>query len=549
MTYIVKRNLLVAVSIVASILIGAAQTITEVAAPQLIEVPVTFAKGLGGWDNGPKVSFSADGQYLMAYTELETKVWRMPEGALIYRFSTAMMKDDPKRGVLNYSAGPAIITADGKYLYTHGGSGQDYGMMPMDMKTGELLANGPIKDSLRNGSYQYQRELINSREARNKMLEQFKSLKIVGAQDFKAADELSVHCMIPSAAYPGEIVVAFWRSFTGSNSFIKDNMTKSVKEVRAEMKSRGNNKFLDIHAARYNPTTNTAVYLGNLMKGVVNADVFEAEFYLSLSPLDDIAYIQGVRSLAKTAYTMGRVGSPYFTSVNSFNGTVLWDPATTLRGQFSFDGFNDFGFPVFKVFNEELVASKIVFEPGTGKILHRYTFSTALPNRYVHNLQWNAVVAVEQLSDKSWTVALYDGTTGKHLLSFPDEQASRNIAAATDTENKRFNDYVNANQKAMQESWDRQIAENAAAALAVQQQKAKHAADHAANYKPCPECNGTGVWVNSGIAKAYSKTTYSEGRASDGSAVTIRHTESSNGGYWEQRTACLRCSGRGEVHR
>jgi len=549
MTINLKRKLLVAVSIGTFLLHGAAQTITQVAAPKLISVPVTFAKGLAGWDPGPKVSFSADGQYLMAYTELEAKVWRMPEGALIYRFNTALMKDDPNRGLLNYMACGIHITSDEKYLYTHGGTGQDYGLMPMDIETGQLLANGRIKDSLRNGSYQYRRELINSNEASVKMREKFKSLKIVGAQDFNMDDNISVYSMIPSADYPGEVIVAFWRSFTGNKNFIKEHMTQSVKQVRAAMKSRGNEKFIDIHAARYNPKTNTAVYLGNMMKGVVNADVFEREFYLFLSPIDDIACIQGVKSLKKTAYDMGIVGSPSFTTVNSYSGNVLWDPATTLRGQFSFDGFNDFGFPVFKVLNEELVASKFVFEPGTGKVLHRYTFSTALPKRYVHNLQWNAVVAVEQLADKSWTLALYDGTTGKHLLSFPDEQASLNVAAAKDAEIKRHNDYVNAAQKAMHDSWDRQMAENAAASLAFQQQKAREAADHAANYKPCPLCKGTGVWVNTGVAKAYRKTSYSEGRALDGSRTTIKHTESSTGGYWEQRGPCLKCSGRGEVRR
>ena len=549
MTSILKRNLLVAVSICVSLLSSYAQTITQVAAPQLIDVPITFAKGFNDWTGVPQVSFSLDGQYLMANTEQEAKVWGMPEGELIYRFNIAMMKDDPKRGLMNYRAGTPTITVDGKYLYTDGGNGQDYGLMPMVMETGELLENGPVKDSLRNGSYQFRREIISSHEAKLKMLQQFRSLKIVGAQDFSSDDGLSVQSMVPSSAYPGEVIVAFQRSFKGTNSFIKENMNQSVKEVRADMKSRGQERFVDVHAARYNPKTNTAVYMGNMMKGIINADVFEGEFQLFLSSIDDIAYIQGVKSLKKTAYNGGRVGSPYFTSINSNDGKVLWDPSTTLQDQFIFDGFNDFGFPVFKALNNYFVTSKFVFEPFTGKVFQRYSFSAPLPEKYVHNIQWNVVVAVEQRADKNWTVALYDGKTGKHLLSLSDEQAALNMATATATEAKRHDDYINAYQKAMRESWDRQLEEQAAASQALQQKKAEDDATHAANYKPCPECKGTGVWVNSGVAKAYRKTTYSEGRALDGSRTTIKSTESSTGGYWEQRSPCLKCNGRGEVRR
>lgn len=524
-----------------------AQT-TQVAEPQLINMPVSFGKDLHEYSNGPKISFSADGQYLMAFTDLEAKVWHMPEGTLVYRFNTAMMTDDPKRRILNYRAGPPVITADGKYLFTNS-TGQDYGMMPVELETGELVANGLIKDSLRNGSYQYRRELLGSRPERDKMLLQFRSLKISGLDDFSNDDQLSIHSMVASAGYPGEIIVAYWRAFAGSRGFINDNLKESVKEVRANQKRLSQNVFSDIHVARYNPSTNTAVYLGNALKGAFNMNLFKEEFFLALSPIDDIVYVQGIKSPEKLAYSRGRVGSPTFASVNSYNGTVLWEPSTTIKNQFSFDGYNDFGFPIFKEIKNDEVLSKTVFEPNTGKVILKYAFSAPLHSSYVHNVQWNVVVATQQLADKSWAMALYDGSTGKHLLSFPDEQASRNSAASSDAEIKRINDYNTAAQKAMHDHWDRQTEQWAHEAVAEQKRKAADAVTHAANYKPCPVCKGTGVWVNSGVAKAYRRVSYSEGRSLSGSRTVIKNVESSTGGYWEQRSACLKCYGKGEVRR
>lgn len=538
---------LVALSWVVAVTPAAAQT-TQIVKPQLINVPVSFGKDLHEFSNGPKVSFSADGQYLMANTDLEAKVWHMPDGELVYRFNTAMMTDDPTRRILNYRAGPPVITSDGKYLFTNS-TGQDFGMMPVALETGELVGNGQVKDSLRNGTYQYRRELLGSRAERDKMLSQFRSLKISGHDDFSDDDKLSIHSMVASATYPGEIIVAFWRSFAGSRGFINDNLKESVKEVRAKQKRSSQNVFRDIHVARYKPATNTSVYLGNVLKGAFNMNLFPEEFFLALSPVDDIVYVQGIKSPEKLAYSRGRVGSPTFASINSYSGAVLWEPSTTIKNQFSFDGYNDFGFPVFKEIDNYEVLSKTVFEPNTGKVVHKYAFSAPLHRSYVHNIQWNAVVATEQLSDKSWSIALYDGSTGKHLLSFPDEQASRNSAAASDAEIKRINDYNTAAQKAMHDHWDRQAAQWAREAVAEQQKKAADAITHAANFKPCPSCKGTGVWVNSGVAKAYRRVSYSEGRSLSGSRTTIESVESSSGGYWEQRSACLQCWGKGEIRK
>ncbi len=527
-----------------------AQTVTPVAAPQLIPVPTTFGKGLNNSDGGPQVSFSADGQYLMANTQTEAKVWHLPDGEMIYRFNIALMVgEDPKRQLLNYRAGPPVITTDGKYLYTYGGTGQDYGMMPMEMETGTMLRKGLTRDSIRNGSYQYARELINSHEAKIKMLQQFHRLKINGADDFEDEDALNVQSMVASTAYPGQVIVAFWRGFAGSKSFITSNLKESVKQVREVQKRSTANRFYELHAARYNPATNTPVYMGKVLNRIVALDVFNRDFYAALSPVDDIAYLQYTSSPQRKAFSLGPVGSPTVATINDLNGTPLWVPSATGAGALAFKGFDAFGFPFFDEMKDDKVLSRQVFEPLTGKLLYKYLFSAALSPRYRYNLQWNVVVAVEQLEDKNWTVALYDGTTGKHLLSLPDEQEARNASAATDAENKRQNDYVNAYQKAMRESWDRQQAQYAREAREEQEKKRVDAIAHAKIFRPCDLCSGTGVWVQSGYVNASRKTSYSKGRSSDGSRATIVTTVSNPGGRWEQRGPCLRCNGRGEVRR
>jgi len=536
-----KHKLFVSIIILlVTILPGAAfaQTI-NVVAPKLVAAPVAFADATYG--TAPSVYFSSDGRYLLAHTGREAKAWRMPEGELVYRFNTSMMKDDKTRGVLNYAVTGIEITADGKFIYTRGGSGQDFIMIPAYLETGELLEDGLVKDSIKNGLYQFRRGLKNIGEASIRVMNEFygstSPLLIKRSKDGNFDEKLGILGLTASADYPGEIIVCYRQTFCGSRSFINEHLTKSVKEVREQQFSSNRCQFYDVHASRFNPATNTAVYLGNLLKGFGGVD-FRETIKVVPSPLGDVIYVTA--DAMKTGVA--------FHSFNSPDGKVLWDPSKKLQGNFSFMSFDDFGNVVFRTFNGRAVTSEVQLDALTGEVLHQYIFSAPLLQN-VYNAQWNLNVAVSKTTSGDYGISMYDAVSGEHRLSVNDAEGAAAITAKTTAEINRFNAYVAANQKAMQDSWDLQIAENARYAQAAREKKIVDDAAHATAYKPCPLCSGTGVWVNSGVAKAYRKTSYSEGRALDGSRTTIKSTESSTGGYWEQRGPCLKCHGRGEVRR
>ncbi|MGF2411720.1 MAG: hypothetical protein ACQUYJ_05295 [Ferruginibacter sp.] len=528
---------------------------TTVVSPKLVAAPVAFAKLGNGiqWDAGPTISFSEDGQYLLGFTQREAKAWLMPEGELVYRFNTSMQKEDKSRGVLNYAVTGIKITPDGKYIYASGGSGQDFMMMPADLATGELLPDGLIKDSLKKGTYQLRRGIRNNADVSMQVMQSFwgqsSPLMIKRDKDGDFNDQLIIYGMVSSVAHPGELIICYTQSFCGSRSFIKNRLTESVKEIRSKQYNSNRCQFFDAHVARYNPATNTSVYLGNALKGAGGVDFMDHQLILSPSPVDDIVYVSGLKSKDnKPAYTTGPVGKPSFASFNTLDGKVLWEPATKLKGNFVFNGFNEFGNAVFKTVTDNTINSEVVFEPLTGNVLSTRTFLSPKPKVY-YNAKWNINVAVTKTASEDWGVSIYNAGNGEYMLAVADQKGATEITAKTQGEMDRYYAFLAANRKALQEAYDRRLAEDARAAVAYQEKLSRDAAYHAAHFKTCPLCNGTGVWVVSGVAKAYRKSTYSEGRALDGSRTTIKSTESSTGGYWEQRSACLKCSGRGVVAR
>lgn len=539
-------------SLTAATLNGNAQQ-TTVVSPKLVAAPVAFAKLGNGtqWDGGPVISFSEDGQYLLGFTTREAKAWLMPEGELVYRFNTSMQKEDKSRGVLNYMVTGIKITPDGKYIYASGGSGQDFMMMPADLATGELLPDGLIKDSLKKGTYQLRRGIRNSTDVSMQVMKALwgrsSALMIKRDKDGDFDDNLTIYGIVSSVAHPGELIICYTQSFCGSRSFIKDRLTESVKQIRSKQNNSNGCQFFDVHVARYNPATNTSVYLGNALKGAGWVDFMDTDLILSPSPIDDIVYVSGLKIKDNMpAYLTGPVGKNSFASFNTVDGKVLWEPATKLKGDFVFSGFNEFGNAVFKTVSSNLINSEVVFEPLTGNMLSTRTFLSPKPKVY-YNAKWNINVAVGKTASGDWGVSIYSADNGEYMLAVADQKGSTEITAKTQAELDRFYAAIAANRKAMQEAYDRRLAEDARAASAYQEKLSRDAAYQAANFRSCPLCKGTGVWVVSGVAKAYRKTSYSEGRALDGSRTTIKSTESSTGGYWEQRGACLKCGGRGVV--
>lgn len=519
-----------------------AQT-TKTVTPKIVPAPAAFASSIGAWNPEPTVLFTKDGQYVLGFTEREAKAWRMPEGKLVYRFNTGMVKDDPKRGVLNYGVSDLLITADRKYIYAKGSQGRDFVMLPMDLETGKLLANGPLKDSLKSGEYQLKQGIRSSNEATFGILERFYSPKtsplIINREKATSFEEgLTILGITSSPRYPGELIICFKQSFCGSRNFINKHLKESVKDVRKEQYRSNGCSFEDVHAARFNPTDKTATYLGNILKGYIGVD-YGYNISALPSPTGDVVLLSGT----------DLVKHEPFQSMNTFDGTVLWKPSDVIKGKNRFKGFNDFGFAVFTVYDGDFTTEELTFDALTGKLISKSIFSPPLPKNYIYNSQWNVNVVINKLEDGSHSLGVYDASSGNPLLSLTDEAGAKQYASTIKSAYNSWEANTAAAQKAMQDSWDRQLAGFARESQELKAKNAKDEATHAANFKPCPQCNGTGVWITSGVAKAYSKTSYSEGRALDGSRTTIKSTESSSGGAWEHRAACLKCFGRGEIHR
>ncbi len=520
-----------------------AQT-TTVVAPIPVPAPVAFAPGVipGRWNPAPTVYFTPDGEYVLGYTELEAKVWHMPEGELVYRFNPSMMHDDKTRGVLNYSVRDVLLTPDGRYVYTKGGRGDEI-LIPVDLQNGEIVENGLVRDSIRNGEYQLKHGIKDIRQAAlgiyKKLLYPKTSPLLIKRKSATSFGEgLTMLGLTSSHDFPGEIVVCFSQSFCGTDKFIKQYVKENVKDVRKEQNRSNGCHYYDFHAARFNPASNTAVYLGNILKGFAGID-YNSDVTAIPSPVDDIIFISGYDIKTKQN----------FQTINTYDGTVLWKPSDVIKGTNTFVGFNDFGFAVFKVLNGNATVAELTYNAVTGKLISQNNFSPALPKNHIYNADWNVQVVINELADRSFSLAIYDARTGKHLTSLTDDAGAKQFATAYGNAYRAWETNIAAAQKAMQDSWDRQKAQFALASQQLNAQKAREDATHSAKYKTCPLCKGTGLWITSGVARAYSKTTFSEGRALDGSRTTIRSTESGKGGYWEHRSACLKCFGKGEILR
>ena len=128
-----------------------AQRSIQVAPPkESAPLPVAFA---GEKISGFGMDISEDGQYLLAHSLREAKVWKLPEGELIYRYQAGSSKGD-KNGVYSqrFSYQPLVITHDGKYVFVSANGGPQ-ALEAAELLTGELVPDGLLLDSLKAGKY------------------------------------------------------------------------------------------------------------------------------------------------------------------------------------------------------------------------------------------------------------------------------------------------------------------------------------------------------------------------------------------------------------
>ncbi|SES72213.1 hypothetical protein [Hymenobacter actinosclerus] len=500
-----------------------AQIITAVAPPnESGPLPVAFA---GEQTSGIRMDISDDGQYLLASTMREAKVWKLPEGTLIYRYQSGSGKED-KNGVFSqrFSAQPLFITDDGKYLFLSK-NGMRQASEAVELASGERVPNGPLLDSLKAGKYRQTTTLLDL---------SVEKTALPVPRDFDNGGRLEPAGLVgvaPDIQHPGEAIVCFRQEYCGSKNWIKEKTKYSVKELRALQKERRHCQFYDYHIARYNLATGKATHLATLPYGVEQIDYYK--MLATPSPFGDVVYVNVLPF-------KDQQGTPQ--AVVTTEGKELWRIGADEQGR-EFQRFDNYGNLVFHQTDTKGIVSVITLRPENGVEVSRYILPAGVA--YLQLIaQWDMYTVARQNVDGNWTIALYSITDGTRMAMLTDEAGALAFAKKyrqqVDAEATAYQNILRAREQAWQN--------NVRAAAAYKQEVAANTAAHAKNFMPCPKCDGMGYSAKSGYSPGSSKTTTGV-QVVNGRYTNVATTTTTAGGSYTSYEMCPVCKGRREVPR
>ncbi|MEJ7625604.1 MAG: hypothetical protein WKF35_01985 [Ferruginibacter sp.] len=510
-----------------------AQRIINGAAPVTVNMPGAFAAT--GRYPSVELEISRSGKLAIATTPNEAKVWKLPGGELLYRFQKPASADE--RGeVITYGSISLYLTSDEKYLYPHTKT------EVANMETGELLADGALRDSILSGNYEMwrgnYRNLTPFPPALWTKLFTAGSSPLSAKRDYTPPgfDERIGPIIYEADPFEKDVLQIIYRQeYCGSKDWIKNTLKKDVSEFRARLKKNNNSTYYDYHWASYNVATGKVLYFGRLMDSASTRipGAFAGVQSASISPFGDVAVAE--------CFGHYRIFAP--------NGRMLW---RTPDNTYTFDHFDALGNIVMRrsaVGNGNAAIS--VHAPASGEAIATYNIpGNGLKNTIGLVEQWGMISNISKNEDGIFAISFHNPETGALMISLTDDAAARAFAAKYHKDAAAFVAAYAARQEAARIYWAEESRRQAAAYAAAYAKQVEQAKAYTGNTKitnACKRCSGTGWEMSKGFM--YNKTTreYSSGAGSN--STNYRVTSTPVYSNYETRAICSACGGKGKSGR
>lgn len=502
---------------------GGAQTI-QVAAPASVKIPSAF-----GGQAGTNIRFRIEqnGQYAIACSDKEGRIWKLPEGILIYRFQQTQNLGSVAWNVLR----DVTITPDGRFAFASGTSWNENIIAPVDLTTGKAVGPGRTLDSLKSGAYQMRLGARNMRELEWN-LQLGLSNKLVRKRDYepltsKVTETMSTQDLVRDAQNPGSIIICFMQQYCRGGRWLKDNVDKlgeSYKEHRQDVEKHNHCQLMDMHVVRFNPANGESTYLGPGVPGVQGIDYGRLN-EVHVSPYGDVVAVEFQQH--------------YDTfHIYSVAGQKLWSVVAK-----DVLGFDDRGNVIVrKKAGNEVIVSK--HKPFTGVEVMAYKLPASYPDlRILDN--WGMAANIQKADEGNMGISLHDIHTGRMMAALVDPDAAKAFSARYKAEAeeaaRREAEAIRANRLA----WERAQKESEEAEEAAAKQEAvRYAARKETTYVTCYACSGKGY--NKVTVRSYSQVGGVGTIGSTGYVDWQRAPSSIEHTSTEYRK-CQMCSGTGQV--
>lgn len=521
---------------------AAGQSIFKMSAPKEGHIPAAFSRR-----GGSEVHFkmAQNNQYILAHTDKEAKVWKMPEGILVYRHQM-----DQNLGSVAWSVIKSVnITSDGKYVYTSGGTQSDLVLFAASLETGMELQNGPVLDSLKAGTYQMVRGVRSKDEVPPAMFANLQNTPslILPPRPYKYDDlggteGIEFLVVVQDKTTPGAfLIVSEWEYCQGGKwlQAATKKMGDDFKEYRKMQKKKWNCQLKDYHISRYFPATGSGEYIGKIIPGVEQVDYTRIESVYP-SPFGDVVVVrfQGADSLA----------------IYSVRGVPLW--STPTGEKWKFDHWDDQGNLMIRILGEGLkyhyspTNTFSLRRPFTGALIKEYQL--AKPAIFCEIIdEWGMLVDI-QYSEDDFTIGLYSIEDGRRMIALTDAEGAAKFSKAYQNEaeviKRQYEANVAANERAyvtMQEAHRQARLASYAAEKEKLAANAAASAEHAKYFEKCSKCAGTGGEYVEDFYITYSSTLLGESKFYTTSQVNATKHISP----YKKFQSCTRCWGKGEIRR
>jgi hypothetical protein len=528
--------------LLATILCSAAITTSQaqligVATPTGAHVPAA----LGGLP-GAEVKFwvAQNGQYAVAHTSKEARVWRLPEGELVYRFQQGSNLGSVAWNVIK----DVTVTEDGRYVYASGGSWNEHVLAPVDLSSGKALSAGPTLDSLKSGLYQMRLGARNFLELERKLqstLTEPTSSPILQKRPYdydypKFIEGIRIEDAVRDASMPGSTLICFQQEYCQGGKWLKKALEKAGQDYKWHKKivdNTGDCQLEDMHVVRYTPGSNKVEYLGPGVPGVERIDYKDIN-ELHLSPFGDVVAVEFQNDYDNF-------------HIYSLSGQELWTMAAT-----DFLSFDDRG----NVLLRRKEAGKVLvskYKPLSGTEVLSYELPASMPDLRIID-GWGMAANIQKASDGNISISLHDQTTGRMMLALTDAEAAKSFTAQYANEVETLAREREERIRRNEEAWQRHQEQSQKAAAAANARETERyaanaaaAAEHAKYYQFCSKCGGSGG--------TYEQDYYTTNRTeviAGGAHVgwqSVRTTTVKNYSPYKKFVPCTRCWGKGEVRK